>query len=289
MSYLPPTRELRVRLDTAQALTRLFYREQAIVLACGRLDPARRRRSTTRPSSVGPPGSRRSPADALRERVFELRYPTRFLDEQAEELSLGAADELRSMLAELRDDYGDYLARRGRARRRAFPAPRRGGAARQGAADRGAFQPGAFGRRPGARPCVLRFLHLLAGRARPGLPVRRGRRAPAPVGGQPPERGLGGGDRRDASSTSSPRSSAGSSRTEAARWLYDETRHMLMGKERLARWGFEPAEIPLGGYIYEACAARGSRSTASGCSGTSRRRTSGASGSARRRSTRWAT
>ena len=39
---------------------------------------------------------------------------------------------------------------------------------------------------------------------------------------------------------------------QAARWLYDETRHMLMGKERLARWGFEPAEIPLGGYIYEA-------------------------------------
>ena len=35
MSYLPPTRDLRVRFDTAQALTRLFYREQAVVLACG--------------------------------------------------------------------------------------------------------------------------------------------------------------------------------------------------------------------------------------------------------------
>ena len=34
--YLPPTRDLRVRLDTAQALTRLFYREHAVVLACGR-------------------------------------------------------------------------------------------------------------------------------------------------------------------------------------------------------------------------------------------------------------
>ena len=33
MSYLPPTRDLRVRFDTAQALTRLFYREQAVVLA----------------------------------------------------------------------------------------------------------------------------------------------------------------------------------------------------------------------------------------------------------------
>ena len=44
--------------------------------------------------------------------------------------------------------------------------------------------------------------------------------------------------------------------SDAARWLYDETRHMLMGAERLARWGFEPAQIPLGGYIYEACAGR---------------------------------
>ena len=35
MSYLPPTRDRPVRFDTAQALTRLFYREQAAVLACG--------------------------------------------------------------------------------------------------------------------------------------------------------------------------------------------------------------------------------------------------------------
>ena len=47
--------------------------------------------------------------DALRERVFELRYPTRFLDEQAEELPLESADDLRSLLAELGDDYADYL------------------------------------------------------------------------------------------------------------------------------------------------------------------------------------
>ncbi|HZO50984.1 MAG TPA: hypothetical protein VFB26_12635, partial [Gaiellaceae bacterium] len=34
--------------------------------------------------------------------------------------------------------------------------------------------------------------------------------------------------------------------------LYDETRHMLMGKERLEAWGLPTAKIPLGGYIYEA-------------------------------------
>jgi hypothetical protein len=41
---------------------------------------------------------------------------------------------------------------------------------------------------------------------------------------------------------------------DAARWVYDESRHMLMGKRRLEAWGLEPAATPLGSYIYEACA-----------------------------------
>ena len=40
---------------------------------------------------------------------------------------------------------------------------------------------------------------------------------------------------------------------DAARWLYDESRHMTMGRRRLSWWGFEEREIPLGSYIYEAC------------------------------------
>ncbi|CAN5704782.1 hypothetical protein BH24ACT26_BH24ACT26_08270 [soil metagenome] len=39
---------------------------------------------------------------------------------------------------------------------------------------------------------------------------------------------------------------------DAARWLYDESRHMTMGKHRLEWWGLERAAIPLGSYIYEA-------------------------------------
>jgi uncharacterized ferritin-like protein (DUF455 family) len=39
---------------------------------------------------------------------------------------------------------------------------------------------------------------------------------------------------------------------DAARWLYDESRHMTMGKRRLEAWGLPPSEIPLGTYIYEA-------------------------------------
>jgi Protein of unknown function (DUF455) len=40
----------------------------------------------------------------------------------------------------------------------------------------------------------------------------------------------------------------------SARWTYDESRHCRMGYERLIAWGLEPAEIPLGTYIYESAA-----------------------------------
>jgi len=42
---------------------------------------------------------------------------------------------------------------------------------------------------------------------------------------------------------------------DAARWTYDESRHCRMGWQRLTDWGFAPAELPLGSYIYDA--ARG--------------------------------
>ena len=38
---------------------------------------------------------------------------------------------------------------------------------------------------------------------------------------------------------------------DAARWTYDESRHCQMGYERLRTWSFDPAEIPLGTYIYD--------------------------------------
>ncbi len=39
---------------------------------------------------------------------------------------------------------------------------------------------------------------------------------------------------------------------DLARWTYDESRHCLMGLERLTEWGFAPAALPLGDYIYVA-------------------------------------
>ena len=43
---------------------------------------------------------------------------------------------------------------------------------------------------------------------------------------------------------------------DAARWTYDESRHCRMGYERLMAWGLNPAEIPLGTYIYESAAGQ---------------------------------
>jgi hypothetical protein len=37
---------------------------------------------------------------------------------------------------------------------------------------------------------------------------------------------------------------------DLARWTYDESRHSLMGLQRLLEWGFQPDELPLGNYIY---------------------------------------
>src|SRR3989449_1006730 len=38
---------------------------------------------------------------------------------------------------------------------------------------------------------------------------------------------------------------------DSARWTYDESRHCRMGYERLIAWNLDPAEIPLGTYIYQ--------------------------------------
>ncbi|KKK40044.1 hypothetical protein WQ57_01925 [Mesobacillus campisalis] len=40
---------------------------------------------------------------------------------------------------------------------------------------------------------------------------------------------------------------------DAARWVYDESRHCTMGYERLKQWGFEESELPLGTYIFDSC------------------------------------
>ena len=250
VTYLPPTRELRVRLDTAQALTRLFYREHAVVLACGRwivrtapLELKAELGRTAWESALA--------GDALRERVFELRYPTRFLDEQAEELPLASADDLRSLLAELRDDYADYLDHvdelaDGPSRRLVEAALRDKERQREALAglelsDDDPARDARYFASPVYWPDVLD----------PSYPYGEGvalqlRSAVSHLNEVWAVETAG-----RILDELSPELGWEFTR-EAARWLYDETRHMLMGKQRLEGWGLPPEAIPLGGYIYEA-------------------------------------
>ena len=39
---------------------------------------------------------------------------------------------------------------------------------------------------------------------------------------------------------------------DVARWTYDESRHCMMGLQRLLEWDFQPEELPLGNYLYVA-------------------------------------
>jgi hypothetical protein len=249
VSYLPPTRELRVRLDTAQALTRLFYREQAVVLACGnwvpRVAPLEDKAELARTAWESALA-----ADALRERVFELRYPARFLDEQAEDLVVGTPDDLRGLVHALRDEYEAYAATADeladgpsvRIVESALPDKRR-----QIALEGIELEDADPARDPRYFASSFYWPDVLD----PAYPYGEGlalqlRSAVSHLNevwavdtagrilhDLSPELGW-------------------EFTSDAARWLYDESRHMLMGQARLARWGFEPAQIPLGGYIYEA-------------------------------------
>jgi hypothetical protein len=254
VSYLPPTRDLRVRLDTAQALTRLFYREQAIVLACGgwvpRVAPLEHKAELARTAWESALA-----ADAMRERVFELRYPVRFLDEQAEELAVADPDGLRALIAAVRDDYAAYLDQ----------------------ADELADGPSIRVVEPALRDKARQAGALTGIELEDADPARDPRYFDSSFYWPDvldPEYPYGEGVALQLRSAVSHLNEVWAVDTaglilhdlsaelgweftrEAARWLYDESRHMLMGKERLARWGFEPARIPLGGYIYEACAGQ---------------------------------
>jgi hypothetical protein len=251
VSYLPPTRDLRVRLDTAQALTRLFYREQAVVLACGaftpRVAPLEHKAELARTAWESALA-----ADALRGRVFELRYPTRFLDEQAEELSVESAGDLRRLGAGIGDDYAGYLdaadeladgpsirvveaAQRDKDRQRDALAPIEL-TDDDPARDARYFESSFYW--PDVLDPAYAYGEGVALQVRSAVSHLNEVWAVDTAGrilhDLSPELGW-------------------EFTREAARWVYDESRHMLMGAERLARWGFEPAQIPLGGYIYEAC------------------------------------
>jgi hypothetical protein len=294
VSALPPTQQLRERVDTAQVLTRFHYLSRAIALACGgwiagtpNLEAkAALARAAWQQTLAG---------DAFRERVFELRYPNRFLEEGGDaplirvyEAAIDAPDS-DAFLAALTDavlpDYAERLS--------AFLAQTDElddgptiriveHALRDAAEQAGAFNPGARPG-PGTVSWVSRLLDGFRTLEPPARTPFRLAEDPARddayfsssfywpdaiVPGYPYGEGVALQVRSAVSHLNEVWAvdTAGAILhglapelgwewiRDAGRWCYDEARHMLMGKRRLEAWGLPAHSIPLGGYIYEACA-----------------------------------
>ncbi len=194
-------------------------------------------------------------ADALRERVFELRYPSRFLDEQAEAIPIEAPADLVRVAAGLQADYRSYLDAADELAD--GPSIRIVEAAGRDKERQGRSLAGVelTTEDPARDPRYFVSSFYWPDVLDPSYPYGEGmalqlrsavshlnevwavETAGLILHALSPE--LGWEFTRD-----------------AARWLYDESRHMLMGLRRLEAWGFEPGQIPLGGYIYEACAGQ---------------------------------
>jgi uncharacterized ferritin-like protein (DUF455 family) len=251
VSALPPTQELRERIDSAQVLTRFHYLSRAIALACGGWI-AGTPKLETKAALARVAWQQTLAGDAFRERVFELRYPVRALEEwrdPAAETPI-ARDELARL-------YHDFLAATDHLND--GPTERIVG---QAAADlqwRGAW-PDARG--PFEVPDVPRRDERYANHAFywpdtivPGYAYGEGRalQVRAAVSHLNEVWAV---DTAGAILWALAPELRWEWVRDAGRWTYDEARHMLMGKRRLDEWGLPPALTPLGGYIYEACAGQ---------------------------------
>ena len=242
---------MRARVDTAQELTRFHYLARAVALAAG-VQIAHTPWLEAKAELARVAWEQTLAADAFRERVFELRYPVRVLEEWRD-----PAAETPIPADELEGRYLDFLASTDHLN--------------DGPTERIVGQAAADLRRPGGWPDPGGPLAVADFPPRderyashsfywpdtivPGYPYGEGRAlqiraavshlnevwavdtAGAILWALAPE--LGWEWVRD-----------------AGRWTYDEARHMLMGKRRLDEWELPPDATPLGGYIYEACAGQ---------------------------------
>jgi hypothetical protein len=278
-------------VDTAQVLTRFHYLERALTLACGGWIPAVPRLEH-KAALARAAWQCALAADALRTRVFELRYPTRLLEAGADaplirvyEAAIEAPEPdafLRglsgvlcpALLAEYRDflEATDELDDGPTARVLES-------AARDKEEQIVSFGHG-LGSDPGTWPEELgRGLQTLEPPTGKPFrlaedPARDDRYFPSSVYWPDvvdPAYPYGEGLALQVRSAVSHLNEVWAVETagvilyalaqplgwefvhDAARWTYDESRHMLMGKRRLEAWGIEPGLVPLGGYIYEAC------------------------------------
>jgi hypothetical protein len=292
VTTLPSARELRERVDTAQVLTRFHYLERELTIACGGWIPAvphlEQKAALARAA-----WQCALAADALRDRVFELRYPSRLLEAGADaplirvyaaSIEAPDADSFLLGLSEvlcpgLLAEYRDFLE----------------------ATDELDDGPTARILEAAARDkeeqlTVLRSHVLVSDTQTWPDELRRGLETLKPPRGEPfrlledparddryfassvywpdvvdPDYPYGEGLALQVRSAVSHLNEVWAVETagailqafagplgwefvrDAARWTYDESRHMLMGKRRLEAWGIEPGLVPLGGYIYEAC------------------------------------
>jgi Protein of unknown function (DUF455) len=291
VTALPSARELRERVDTAQVLTRFHYLERALTLACGGWIPAVPRLEE-KATLARTAWQCALAADALRERVFELRYPSRLLESGSDEPLIrvyeaaidapGPSDFLRGLtdvlLPALLPEYRDFLE--------ATDELDDGPTARilDTAARDMEEQIASLGQGPGSDPGTWpeELRHALESLEPPrGTPFRLAENParddryfvssvywPDVVD---PDYPYGEGLALQVRSAVSHLNEVWAVETagailhalaeplgwefvrDAARWTYDESRHMLMGKRRLEAWGIEPQLVPLGDYIYEAC------------------------------------
>jgi hypothetical protein len=291
MTVLPSARELRERVDTAQVLTRFHYLERALTLACGGWIPAVPRLEQ-KAALARAAWQCALAADALRDRVFELRYPSRLLEAGSDEPLIrvyeaaidapGPQDFLRGLtdvlLPALLAEYRDFLEATDELDD--GPTARILEAAARDKEEQIASLGHGLGTVPGTWPEELRrgLESLEPPRGTPFRlaedPARDDRYFASSVYWPDvvdPDYPYGEGLALQVRSAVSHVNEVWAVETagailhalaaplgwefvrDAARWTYDESRHMLMGKRRLEAWGLEPGLVPLGGYIYEAC------------------------------------
>ena len=241
---------MRARIDTAQELTRFHYLARAVALAAASQIP-HTPRLEEKAELARVLWEQTLAADAFRERVFELRYPVRVLEEWA-----GADPDTPPNAGDLVRQYRDFLA----ATDELDDGPTER-IVRLAIGDTERIRVKGivpFTLVPDVAPLDDRYAHhrfYWPDTIVPGFPY-------------------GEGDALRVRSAVSHLNEVWAVNTaavitwtlapelgwdwirDAGRWTYDEARHMLMGKRRLDAMGLDPADTPLGGYIYDACAGR---------------------------------
>jgi hypothetical protein len=238
---------VRARVDTAQALTRFHRLARAVALAAAAEIP-HTPTLETKAELARVAWEQALAADAFRERVFELRYPVRVLEEWADDAQV-APDDLaqryRDFLAatdELDDGPTERIVKQALSdlEGRDVPVPERAPVV------------------PDHAPLDPRYAHhtyYWPDTIVPGFPYGEGTalRVRAAVSHLNEVWAVN----TAAVITWTLADELGWEWVrDAARWTYDEARHMLMGKRRLEEWGLPHEATPLGGYIYDACAGQ---------------------------------